>query len=407
MGGNTSVRRDAADDETQLLLRLRETPEIFQALAQQKGDALRVQAGLRKRFDAELVRAALSVHEARVRAADLLPRPADLWLTRTALEQSTAWEVAQHKSLRFPRGSKIFDLCCGIGVDATALTHRGPVTAVDISPAMCLRCEWNSETWHADRQLATECRDVSGTDWSEDLVHADPDRRAGRDRAVRRLEQYQPDLEWMQHLSTNAAGGALKLGPASNFLQKFHDCEIELISLNGECREATVWFGGLSTGQPFRATSLPSGEFLAGNPLSFRGLLAESVGKFLYDPDPAVVRAGLVDALCEERGLARLDLEEEYLTSEELVETALAVPFRVSTVLPNSMRQLRQRLRDRPSRFYEVKCRRIPIDAAAVQRSLPRGDGDPCTILFTRCGGKAHVVIAERVPRSGSAAVIE
>ena len=78
---------------------------------------------------------------------------------------------------------------------------------------------------------------------------------------------YNPNLAWMQEATRSAAGGAIKIGPASNFIQKFPGCEIELISLRGECREATVWFGEMADCEQFRATVLPTGETICGDPL--------------------------------------------------------------------------------------------------------------------------------------------
>ena len=58
--------------------------------------------------------------------------------------------------------------------------------------------------------------------------------------------------------SRRVAGGAIKLSPASDFAQHFAgpNVEIELISLRGECKEATVWFGELASCRR-RATRLP------------------------------------------------------------------------------------------------------------------------------------------------------
>ncbi len=58
-----------ADEEVFLLRRLKNCPEIFAAIAESSNAALSSQRKLRNEFDDDLVRAALSVHEARQRAA--------------------------------------------------------------------------------------------------------------------------------------------------------------------------------------------------------------------------------------------------------------------------------------------------------------------------------------------------
>ncbi len=323
-------------------------------------------------------------------------------MTSVGLEQSTAWEVAQHKAQRFPVGEAVTDLCSGIGVDTAALLQRGPVTCVDLDSAISQCRDWNLEQWrqagvvsseHAHKSIVADVHDLN---IMGSLIHIDPDRRSGRDRPVKRLEQYCPNLEWMQQLVRTARGGAIKLGPASNFMQKFPDCEIELISLNGECREATVWFGELAKEGNFRATSLPSGETLAADPLSAWCAPADGMGAFVFDPDPALVRSGLIDVLGERHDLCRLDQEDEYLTGESIPETSFVTAYAVEEYLPNNQTLLRKYLRANPGRDYEIKCRRLKVDANALQKKLPRGDGPIRTLFHLRVGGKARIVVSRR-----------
>jgi len=386
-----------ADEEVSLLQRLRECPEIFAAITDSTAAELSSQRKLRSVFDDDLVRAALSVHQARQRAAGLLPDSEQLWLTRVGLEQSTAWEVAAHKAKRFSSSPEVSDLCCGIGVDAAAIAESSIVTAMDTDASMCLRTEWNASVWNRSQNVQTHCGNVTEHDWSGKVVHIDPDRRSGRDRPTKRLELYQPNLEWMQQLTRTAIGGGIKISPASNFLQKFPGCEIELISLNGECREATVWFGSLAGQHAFRATALPSGESISADPLSAWTNVVPSAAEYIFDPDPAIVRSGLIDVLAEQHSMQRLDAEEEYLTGSVCVTSGFVTAFRVEAVLSGNLKDLKRHLRSDPSTHYEVKCRRIPTNADTVRRQLPTGTAAPRVIFFARISGRATIVVARRV----------
>ena len=368
----------------------------MEAVGRSTGSEFATQRVLRDIYDADLVRAALSLYEARIRARGVLPNANRLWLTRSGLEQATHPVVAAHKSGRFPEGVPVLDLCCGIGSDAGALARRGPVTVVDNDEAMLQRCEWNLTEWNYGAAQA-KLDDVHNVSLTDRLFHMDPDRRCGRSRPVKRLENYTPDLKWMQAASRTAAGGAIKIGPASNFMQKFPGCEIELISLHGECREATIWFGQLAPAEQFRATVLPSGESIAGDPLGTWTNTVAQPGKFLLDPDPAVVRSGLLDLLCDQLKLNRLDAEEEYLTSDEFPKSSFVTAFELIVVLPGNQKQLRQYLRSEPAPYYEIKCRHIGIDAATVIRKLPVGGTQPRVIFFLRIQGKTRIAVAKRI----------
>lgn len=386
--------------ELEVLRRLRDQPQLLEAVQQAADSELAIQQRLRSQFDAELVRNALSLKDARQRAHGILPQAEQLWLTRTGVEQATHPLIAAHKAKRFPSDTPVLDLCSGIGCDTAALARRGPVTAIDNDEAMQQRCAWNFDVWglkHPEFQTT----DVRELDLKEKLIHVDPDRRCGRPRPVKRLEQYCPDLTWMQTATTTAAGGAIKIGPASNFIQKFPGCEIELISLNGECREATVWFGDLAETEQFRATVLPAGETISGDPLGAWANVANSPARYVFDPDPAVVRSGLLDGVCEQLNLERLDAEEEYLTGDQQPASSFVTAFEVEAVLPNNQKELRRYLRDSPGQYYEVKCRRVPVDAASIAKKLPTGGSEPRVIFFLRLQGRARIVVAKRMPPAG------
>ena len=386
-------------EDMTVLQRLRTAPDLLTAVAACSPAERASQKSLRGHFPDELVRAALVLQEARERAIGRLPHAERLWLTRTGLEQASSWDVAVHKAKRFAGCGEVVDLCCGIGSDAAALSHHGPVTAVDRSPAMVLRATWNAELLGRPERFSARCGDVTAEDWTGRFVHADPDRRDGRDRPARWLEHYQPGLDWMRRLIATARGGAIKVGPASDFPGKFPGCEIELVSLGGICREATIWFGELVGAEPARATNLNTGESLAGNPARLGRRLADTLGGFLVDPDPAVVRSGLLDVLADQNGILRLDAEEEYLTTDQPPATSLATAFAVEAVLPAGIKELRRHLRQQPAHHYEIKCSRLAIDVEDIRRQLPTGDAPPCVVIFCHIGGRARGVIARRVAR--------
>lgn len=387
---------DAPTDPCDVLMRLRDTPELFEQLRAPRPDEseLALQRRLRDQYPAELVRAALTQTELRQRGTARFTRAGQMWFTPKGLEQATAEAVAEHKARRF-RGA-VEDWCCGIGSDSVALARQGcTVTAVDLDPVCALLTSWNAAAFQVGELVSPVVADVTMRNPEAELLHIDPDRRPGPGRRVIRLEECLPPLEFLQQLPQRFKGGAMKLSPASNFGGKFEDCEIELISLHGECREATVWFGELAGGTPWRATVLPSGDTLAAEPLS----AMTNVGpleQWLYDPDPALVRSGLVDVLAEQLDLRRLDDAEEYLTSEQLVESPFLRPFEVLENVPNNEREIRQAVRRQGFGQVEIKCRHIPIEADQIRRRLPLSGIAPGVLIYTRQSGRARAVLCRR-----------
>lgn len=387
---SSATRRSEVD----VLRELRSSPELLERLRHSSGSELHVQRELRREFPDDLVRAALTLQELRRKAANKFSRADEMWFDRKGLEQSTSETIARHKARRFQ--GLVWDYCCGIGGEALALAERARVVAVDRTSAACLRTRWNTQVYGVDDAVQPVCMDVEQLADRRGLVHIDPDQRTKTGRRSRRVEDCVPGLEFLRRIAEEFPGGAIKLSPASNFAGKFAGVEYELVSLFGECKQAVVWFGALHSGEPWRATCLPGGDTLAGDPLQYRAEIGP-LGAFVYDPDPAVVRAGLIDMLAERLSLQRLDAAEEYLTSAQPAHSPFAQAFAVEAELPNNEREIRRYFRAADIGLIEIKCRRIPINAEYVRRKLPLEGSRPAVLIFARIGGKARALICRRL----------
>lgn len=384
--------------------RLRALPELVAAAAAtEPGGELAAQSRLRDRFPADLVPLAFQLTEVRRRAVGRFANPETLWADSVALEQATSEHVARHKAARFAEhGQPVADLCCGMGSDAVAIARSVPVDAYDIRPEALLFTKWNAEANRCEQTVRTHQQDVTTRKWSG-VVHFDPDRRPDGKR-VRRLEDYRPALRFLQEVA-RTANGALKLSPASNFGGKFNGCEAELIAVERECREATIWFGAFAGTAPYRATVLTGDArpaTLAGDPLD-AWTDVSPLDRYLLDPNPALVRSGLLDLYCEQSGTSRLDDAEEYLTAEALPSAKFApfvTAYRVIDTARPKPKTINRLLRDRSAGHVEVKTRRVPVDANALERKLSdRSDPNAArlTLFYARLAGKTEAILTERV----------
>jgi SAM-dependent methyltransferase len=215
----------------------------------------------RKGASADRVAAALRLAWSRARGASKFARADRMWLDKVGLEQATAEPVARHKARRLA-GRLVVDLCAGVGGDALALAAAGArVLAVDADEGMCRRLKWNAEVYEVAGRVAPICARAERFPILEGaLVHVDPDRRGISAHRARSVRDYAPSLDFLLSMVRTVAGGAIKLSPASDFETHFGEpsFEVELISLDGECKEATVWFDRLASCRR-RATRLPEG----------------------------------------------------------------------------------------------------------------------------------------------------
>jgi hypothetical protein len=356
----------------------------------------------RKDAPADQVAAAVRLVAARRRGATKFDRAAAMWLEATGLEQATAEAVARHKATRFA-GTTVVDLCSGIGGDALALAARAEsVIAVDRSYGMCRRLLWNAAAYEvAARILAVRADAKRFSIPPGALVHIDPDRRDCGPRRAVKLEQYTPSLAFLERLIRSCPGGALKLGPASDFDLHFRraDHEVELVSLRGECKEATLWFGTLATCRR-RATALPTGAtWCDRDGPTHPACPVEAPRAWIFDPDPALIRAGLLDSVATAYGLARVSGGVDFLTGSTPVDSPFLAGFLVESTMPLDRKRLRALVRERGLGPLEIKIRGVDIRPEQLRGELRPGTHNPATLILYTSESGARAILAHREPR--------
>lgn len=354
----------------------------------------------RNQASIEQVAAAIRLTACRRRGAAKFHLAHRMWLDPVGLEQATAEVVARHKARRF-QGATVVDLCSGIGGDALAMAAESRVVAVDFDPDMPRRLRWNAEVHGvADRLLAARGRAEAFSIPEKALVHVDPDRRAGLNHRYRsRLVcGYMPGLGVLNSLMKTSPGGALKLGPASDFETHFDrpGIEIELISLGGECKEATAWFGSLAIARR-RATCLPSGASWT-DADGRAGPVVKAISSWVFDPDAALVRAGLLDGFADSHGLARLADGIDLLTGPLLVDSPWLAAFEVRDVVPLDLKRLRRLVAELGLGPLEIKTKGLPwLRPDDLRRRLHPGGPHSATLLLHGGPGAARAIVARRL----------
>jgi hypothetical protein len=331
-----------------------------------------------------------------------------MWVDPTGVEQATAELVAVHKASRF-RCTLVADLCAGIGSDTLALAARLSVLSVDLDHGMCRRIRFNAAVHGvSDKVLPIRAQAERFTIPSGAWVHLDPDRRASTSSSSRRaarLADYRPGPAFWNTLIDQAPAGAIKLSPASDFANHFahQNVEFELISLRGECKEATIWFGQLATCRR-RATRLPENVSWTDrdNPTSAQVPIGPP-GAFIYDPDPSLVRAGLVDSFACAHKLARLAGGVDYLTADHIIKSPFLVAFEVQEISSLDPKALKRMIAKHEIGTLEIKVRGVDVTPEALRAKLkPRGT-QSATLLVSDGNKAVMAVLAQRLSIDGLA----
>lgn len=305
------------------------------------------------------------------------------WLfTEPALQQASAAPVARHRAQRLA-GRTVHDVTCSIGTELAAL-HDCAATALgsDIDPVRLAMARHNLP----DEVLlcrADACRPIS----RDAVVLADPDRRAG---GRRRFDPraYRPALDALL-AAHRGRDLVVKCAPGIDFAAVTDlgfDGEIAVTSLAGSVREACLWSAGLTGGgSRRRAVVLDRGEEITDTEPD--DCAVGAAGRWIVDPDGAVVRAGLVRQYAARHGLWQLDPAIAYLSGDHL--PAGVRGFEVLEQLHYSEKRLRQALARHDCGALEILVRGLDVDPDALRRRLRLRGDRALSVVLTRLGAGA------------------
>lgn len=311
---------------------------------------------------------------------------ASQWLfTGTALQQASAAAVARHRAERLT-GRMVHDVTCSIGTEVAALRDTAAaVLGSDIDPVRLAMARHNLDGLDGDVVL---CRADALHPISRDtVVVADPDRRPG---GRRRFDprDYQPALDALLE-TYRGRDLVVKCGPGIDF-DAVHRLgftgEIEVTSLAGSVREACLWSAGVATaGVRRRAVLLDRAEQLTDADPDDTAVAP--AGRWIIDPDGAVVRAGLVRHYGARHGLWQLDPDIAYLSGDRLPPGVRG--FEVLEQLAYNERRLRTALAALDCGALEILVRGVrdaQVDPDGLRRRMRLRGSRALSVVITRIG---------------------
>jgi len=363
-------------------------------------------SALRRHLAPDQAAAVLEQVRLRARAAARFERAGQMLFTDAGLQQTTHPAVAARRAERFRGHAWVADLGCGLGGDTLALARvAAGVLAVDRDPIRLLFARHNAGVYGLGDRISFVQADALAAPFApQDLtVYCDPGRRTAAGRRTFQPEDYEPPLSRLWERLAGTAGLAIKVGPGIPYETLPWADEVEIVSLDGQVREATLWCGALATpGVRRRATLLPAGATVT-DAQSAAGCPVRPAGTHLYEPDGAVIRAGLVRQVGTLLGLWQLERRIAYLSGNEQVVSPFVQGFEVLEQLPFGLKPLRRRLRELGVGVLEIKKRGVALDPDDFRRRLQLRGRESRTLILTRIGDRPVAFICRRnAPREAA-----
>lgn len=340
---------------------------------------------------------------------------ARMFFTPTGLEQATRARVATHRASEAADrvgGGPLTDLGCGLGADLIAFARAGfDVTGVELDQLTAACAAANLRSLGLPGAVFVGDAITVGAP-AGGVVFCDPARRDARGRVFDLAKVTPP---WPFVLDLLAGTSCVKVGPGiahrdvpSSVGQT--PVSAEWVSDDATVTEASLRSGrladpdaggsGSGSGRTFSATVLtsddPVGSTISGDPSVLAS--AGALGEYLYEPDGAVIRAGLIGSLAPLLHAHLLDDQIAYMSSPTLIVSAFARAYRIVDELPHRSKALKAAVRARGIGTLTIKKRGVELDPAVLRRELlgARGHGPAtATIVLTRLAGRGVALLVE------------
>ncbi len=329
---------------------------------------------------------------------------------RLALEQCSGEAAARYKaavvSELFPKGgARMVDLTGGLGVDFSFVARTFKhATYVERQEALCQLARHNFPLLGLNH-AAVVCAD--GVDYLREmseqvsLIFLDPARRDDAGRKTVLIEDCQPDVCALRPLLLQKAQRVVvKLSPMLDIAASVRSLgcveRVCVFSVGGECKDLLL----VLSAEAQRSGAEPEiSVYENGITLRFRPSeeahvevsYASLLGTYLYEPGPAVLKAGAFRMVAQKYGLKKLHPNSHLYTSDEKVVHFPGRAFRVKQTFGFGKADLKQ-LRTEVTKA-NLTVRNFPASVDALRKKLKIKEGGANFIFATTMADNQHVII--------------
>lgn len=345
--------------------------------------------------------------EGRSAASVKIPSWADIegiwWPVRLSMEQCSSEPAASYKASvvnGFPGRELFVDFTGGFGVDFSFIApHFSKAVYVEQDAELCRLVRHNFPLLNLRNTTVVEGRtedvlsEIIGEDASDIVCLIDPARRDAAGRKMVGLKDCTPDVTAIvPTLLEKGARVMLKLSPMLDITAALRelpgDWAVHVVSVDGECKELLL----VSDSREIHAVDIQHdkvSDFCLNDKSQLlpRTEWADSVGVYLYEPSPSVLKAGLQDALPGEK----LSKESHLFTSDEIIENFPGRAFLVEGVSGFSKADVKSLLAGVTKANLTV--RGFPMSVAQLRKKLNLREGGDVYLFAATLQDKSHVLI--------------
>ena len=325
-----------------------------------------------------------------------------LFPAHLSIEQCSSEASAKYKAALL-EGQSFADLTGGLGVDTYYISqHFQQSDYVERQPELCELAKHNFSVLNADIKVWNEtAEDYLRHCEPKDCIFLDPARRDEHGHKTVSIADCTPDVGTLQdNLLQKSKRVMVKLSPMldiSKALEVLHHVkEVHVVAVANECKELDFimerdYQGVVQFSCVNLLTDQPEVRFTLEEERNCICSIADGISKYLYEPNPALMKAGCFKLLTEHYAVSKLHKNSNLYTSEQLITDFPGRVFEVES-WAHYNKKLKQTLLfdvDKAS----IAVRNFPLSVAELRKALKIGDGDAVFLFATTLKGEERVVV--------------
>ena len=352
-----------------------------------------------------------------IEARQLLQKKVPEWSTNEdllfpahlSIEQCSSEATARYKS-NLLKSNTFADLTGGLGIDTYYLSQRFQETDyVERQPELCALARHNFDILQTNIKVYNESAEEYLKHCEpKDCIYIDPARRDSHGRKTISIADCTPDVVTLQDLLLQKAETVMvKLSPMLDISKALEELkcvkEIHVLAVGNECKELVFIMKVGFSGQPILyaanlMTQQPIVSFTLEEEHDCPLRLAESMGRYLYEPNAALMKAGCYKLLAHRFDVLKLHKNSHLYTSDTLFPDFAGRVFEIEGYAPYHKKVKQTLLADADKANLAV--RNFPLGVDELRKTLKIKEGGEIYLFATTLRDGEKVII--RTKKSAS-----
>ena len=318
------------------------------------------------------------------------------------IEQCSSEASAQYKASLL-QGQTFTDLTGGLGIDTYFISQSFIQTDyVEMQTELCNLARHNFVILNADVDVLNDAAENYLKHCEpKDCIFIDPARRDEHGHKTVSISDCTPDVSALQDLLLQKAKQVMiKLSPMLDISRAMeelrHVREVHVVAVANECKELDFilerdYQGVVQNTCVNLMTCQPPLQFTLEEEHNSQSRLADGVMNYLYEPNPAVMKAGCYKLLTHRFDVFKLHKNSNLYTSEQLIPNFPGRIFEVEGWASYNKKVKQNLLHD--VERASIAVRNFPQSVAELRKTLKIFDGDVIYLFATTLKGEKMVMI--------------